>query len=85
MKVSESNSMNYSTLKIPLSQCFDNIFSLELDVNTAASNNINSKKCFDKLQISLSRHGKEKSKSLPRGVKIKLADGSIADQECPVV
>ena len=52
---------------------------------TAASHNIISKKCFDELQDNLIKHGKEKSKSLPRGVKIKLADGSIASQECPVV
>ena len=63
----------------------ENVVSLRLEVDTAASHNIISKTCFEELQASLLKHGKEKSKSLPRGVKIRLADGSMASQECKVV
>ena len=63
----------------------ENVVSLQLEVDTAASHNIIPKTCFEELQANLLKHGKEKSKSLPRSVKIKLADGSIASQECKVV
>ena len=63
----------------------ENVVSLQLEVDSAASHYIISKTGFEEFQASLLQHGKEKSKSLPRGVKIKLADGSIASQECKVV
>ena len=63
----------------------ENEVSLKLEVDTAASHNMISTACFEKLQASLLKHSKEKSKSLPQGLKIKLADGSIASQECKVV
>ena len=37
------------------------------------------------MQDQLVKRGKEKSKRLSQGVKIRLADGNLADQECPVV
>ena len=63
----------------------ENVFHLGMEVDTAASHNIISEECFNELQNRLFRKGKEKSKKLSRGVKIRLADGSMADQECPVV
>ena len=56
-----------------------------MEVDTAASHNIISEKAFDALQDQLIKRGKEKSKRLSRGVKIRLADGNLANQECPVV
>ena len=56
-----------------------------MEVDTAASHNIVSERAFDALQDQLVKRGKEKSKRLSRGVKIRLADGNLADQECPVV
>ena len=63
----------------------ENVMNLKMEVDTAASHNIISKNCFEELQIALLKHGKEKSKKLSRGVKIRLADGSMAEQECQVV
>lgn len=63
----------------------ENVMNLKMEVDTAASHNIISKNCFEDLQIALLKHGKEKSKKLSRGVKIRLADGSMAEQECQVV
>ena len=40
---------------------------------------------FEKLQARLVKQGKAKSKSLPNGVKIKLADGSVSSQILKVV
>ncbi|CAL4061377.1 unnamed protein product, partial [Meganyctiphanes norvegica] len=63
----------------------EGICHLGMEVDTAASHNIISEKVFDGLQKQLTKWGREKSKRLSRGVKIRLADGSMADQECPVV
>ena len=63
----------------------EDVVSLKLEVDTAASHNIISQSCYEVLQANLKKQGKEKSKSLPKGVKIKLADGSIASQECKVI
>merc|ERR1739842_2550 len=63
----------------------EDVATLKLEVDTAASHNIISQECYDALQANLLKCGKEKSKSLARGVKIKLADGSIAPQECKVI
>ena len=43
----------------------ENVVSLQLEGDTAASHNIISKTCFEELQANLLKHGKEKSKSLP--------------------
>ena len=56
-----------------------------MEVDTAASHNIISERSFNKLQDELVKQGFEKSKKLSRGVKIRLADGNLADQVCPVV
>ena len=63
----------------------EGICHLVMEVDTAASHNIISEKAFDKLQEQLIIRGKEKSKRLSRGVKIRLADGNLASQECPVI
>ena len=63
----------------------ENVMNLKMEVDTAASHNIISKTCFEDLQLALKKNGKEKSKKLSRGVKIRLADGSMAEQECQVV
>ena len=63
----------------------ENVVSLKAEVDTAASHNIISQSCYEVLQANLLKKGKENSKSLPKGVKIKLADGSIAPQECKVI
>ena len=63
----------------------ENVFHLGMEVDMAASHNIISEECFNELQNRLVKQGKEISKKLSRGVKIRLADGSMADQECPVV
>ena len=51
----------------PIKGCLnlENVVSLKFEVHTGASHNIISQICFDQLQNSLLRHGKEKSKSLP--------------------
>ena len=63
----------------------EDVFQLGMEVDTAASHNIISEESFNELQTRLFRQNKEKTKKLSRGVKIRLADGSMADQECPVV
>ena len=63
----------------------EGIGQLKVEVDTAASHNIISDRTFDALQNELVKRGKERSKKLLRGVKIRLADGNLADQECPVV
>ena len=62
----------------------EGVGSLKLEVDTAASHNIISAELFEKLQSRLLKNGREMSKVLPQGVKIKLADGSIAQQLCKV-
>ena len=63
----------------------EGIGQLKLEVDTAASHNIISEKAFNQIQNDLEKLGKSKSKKLSKGVKIRLADGSVASQECPVV
>ena len=63
----------------------ENVVSLKFEVDTGASHNIISKRCFDQLQNSLIRQGKEKSKSLPHTVKIRLTNGTMDPNECKVV
>ena len=55
------------------------------EIDSAASHNVISEKWFNILQKQLKEKGKGPTKRLPRPVKIKLADGNMADQECPVV
>ena len=60
------------------------------EIDTAASHNIISEKYFNMLQKQLEKRGSPiigngPSKMLPRPVKIKLADGNMAGQQCPVV
>ena len=63
----------------------ENVILVGMEVDTAASHNIISENCFNALQDSLFKQGKGRSKRLQKGVKIKLADGSMPDLECPVV
>jgi hypothetical protein len=63
----------------------EGIGTLKMEVDTAASHNIITEKCFSQLQNQLVKRGMEKSKRTSRGVKITLADGTMAPQECPVV
>ena len=63
----------------------EGIACLPWEVDSAASHNIISEGCFNKLQKQLNLRGLESSKMLPRTVKIKLADGNMAGQNCPVV
>ena len=71
----------------PLMTCLniEGIARLPFEVDSAASHNIISDKCFNRLQKELKLRGKEPSQMLPRTVKIKLADGNMASQNCPVV
>ena len=71
----------------PIKTCLnlENVGSLKFEVDTGASHNIISKKCFDQLQLSLKNHGKQHSRSLPRTVKIRLANGSMDPSNCKVV
>ena len=63
----------------------ENCGNLLFEVDTGASHNIISQKCFDQLQLSLKNHGKQHSRSLPRTVKIRLANGSMDPSDCKVV
>ncbi|MCP4393655.1 MAG: retroviral-like aspartic protease, partial [Alphaproteobacteria bacterium] len=56
-----------------------------MEVDSAASHNIISEGCFKGLQKQLKLRGMENSKKLPRDVKIRLADGKMATQDCQVV
>ena len=71
----------------PLMTCLnvEGIARLPFEVDSAASHNIISDKCFNRLQKELKLRGMESSKKLPNTVKIKLADGQMAGQDCPVV
>ena len=53
-------------------------------MDTAASHNIISQEWFTKLQQELKARGMPASKMLSKTCQIKLADGSIASQDCPV-
>ena len=63
----------------------ENVMSLKMEVDTAASHNTISKDCFKELQLALFKHGKEKSKKLSRKATLTLGDGSMAKQKCEVV
>ena len=58
---------------------------LKTEVDTAVSHNIISKFHFDALQHELAKRGFPRTKKLKKGVRIRLADGSLAEQVCPVV
>merc|ERR1711954_522425 len=57
---------------------------LPFEVDSAASHNIISYKEFNRLQKELKARGMKPSRMLPSTVKIKLADGNVASQDCPV-
>ena len=57
---------------------------LPFEVDSAASHNIISNKEFNRLQKELKARGMKPSKMLPSTVKIRLADGNVASQDCPV-
>ena len=63
----------------------EGICHLKLEVDTAASHNIISEAKFKDIQKHLHKIGRQQSKQLNKRVKIRLADGSVAPQECPVV
>ena len=63
----------------------EGICHLKLEVDTAASHNIISEYNFNNIQNYLHKIGRQKSKQFNKRVKIRLADGSVAPQECPVV
>ena len=63
----------------------EGICHLKLEVDTAASHNIISEASFNRIQNHLSKIGRQKVKQFNNKVKIRLADGSVSSQECPVV
>ena len=63
----------------------EGVMHCNFEVDTAALHNIISKSSFDHLQTTLKGCKCPESKKLESGVGIRLADGSLADQECTVV
>ena len=57
---------------------------IPFEVDSGASHNILSLKEFNRLQNELKKRGMPKSKMLDKTVQIKLADGKVASQDCPV-
>ncbi|MCP4266781.1 MAG: hypothetical protein GY777_14630, partial [Candidatus Brocadiaceae bacterium] len=71
----------------PLMTCLnvEGIARFPMEVDSAASHNIISEGLFQGLQKQLKLRGMANSKKLPRNVKIRLADGKMATQDCQVV
>ena len=55
------------------------------EIDSAASHNIISENYFNQLQNQLKLRGKETSKKLDKTIKIRLADGKLANQNCKIV
>ena len=71
----------------PIKTCLnlENVVSLNFEIDTGASHNIISKRCFKQIQNSLILRGKDKSKSLSRTVKIRLANGAMDPSDSKMV
>ena len=63
----------------------ENVLHLKFEVDTAASHNVISLDNYNKLQSCLLKRKRQGLKPFPQGVKIRLADGSLASQKCQVV
>ena len=63
----------------------EGIAHITFEIDSAASHNIISECNFNLLQKQLKIKGKDNSKKLNKTIKIRLADGKLADQNCNVV